>query len=407
VRTVYQRLGCAPRCPVIVVGGTNGKGSTSAMLASIYRAAHYRVGLYTSPHLLRYNERVCIDGREASDGELSEAFEAVEAARGNVLLTYFEFGTLAAIWLFARAGLDLWVMEVGLGGRLDAVNILDADLAVITTIDIDHVAYLGNTREAIGREKAGIFRAGRPAVCGDSSPPESLLEAAASVGARLRLAGRDFHWTASGDRWQYQGPGQSRYGLPHPALRGRYQLANGATVLASVEALQERLPVDAGALRTGLVSVEWPGRFQVLPGRPSIILDVAHNCEASRALASALGPRSAGRRTLAVFGMLEDKDIADVARALAGAVDLWFIAPLPPPRGADAVTLLAALQGAGVDAAAVLSCPDIAAAYARACEEAGEADRIAVFGSFLTVAAVMSARAMPGLSGMATATPLQ
>ncbi len=397
VREVYDRLGVRPRCPVIVVAGTNGKGSTCAMLEAVFRQAHYRCALYTSPHLMRYNERVRIDGSEASDEALCDAFAAVEAARGDTRLTYFEFGTLAAIWLFAQQALDLWIMEVGLGGRLDAVNVLDADLAVLTAIDLDHRDYLGDTREAIGREKAGILRAAKPAVCGDTEPPRSVLETSEELGAGLWIAGREFRAETLGDKWNYSGPSWQRFGLPFPALRGRYQIDNAATVVAVLERLAPRLPVDAGALRTGLLAVQWPARFQVLPGRPVVILDVAHNPQAARALAANLGKVVPGRRTFAVFGMLRDKDIAASAAALAPAVDRWFLAPLPGPRGAGVEDLARALRLAGVPESATILCPNVGAAYTRALEEAADTDRIATFGSFLTVAAVMSQRATTGM----------
>ena len=256
-----------------------------------------------------------------------------------VPLTQFEFGTLAALWLFARAAPDAVILEVGLGGRLDAVNIVDADVAVVTTVDLDHLDYLGPTRESIGREKAGIFRPGRPAVCGDAAPPVTLVEHARAIGAQLLLAGRDFGYEATGRQWRYHGPGGPRYGLPHPALRGACQLANAATVFAALGLLAERLPLPAAALRDGLLAVDLPGRFQVLPGRPAIVLDVGHNPQAARSLAAALGTMGFHPRTFAVFGMLADKDIAGVAAALAGRIDRWHVAPLPGPRGADVATL--------------------------------------------------------------------
>jgi dihydrofolate synthase/folylpolyglutamate synthase len=288
VRAVHARLGLELACPVVTVGGTNGKGSTCAMSDAILRAAGYSVGVYTSPHLLRYNERVVIDGRAASDAELVEAFHAIEDARTAtsppVALTYFEFGTLAALWLFARAKPDAVILEVGLGGRLDAVNVVDADVAVLTSIDLDHQDYLGDTREAIGREKAGIFRAGRPAVCGDPEPPRSVIDHANAVGAPLLRIGVDYGATPEGTQWRYHGPGGARVGLPYPALRGAYQLGNAATVLAALGTLKDRLPVSSGAIRDGLVNVTLAGRFMVLPGRPVIVLDVAHNPHAARAV---------------------------------------------------------------------------------------------------------------------------
>jgi dihydrofolate synthase / folylpolyglutamate synthase len=396
VAEVAKRLGLRIDCPVVTVGGTNGKGSTCAMLDAIYRRAGYRTALYTSPHLLRYNERVRIDGAEASDEALVAAFERVETARAPdraapVPLTYFEFGTLAALALFADARPDVLILEVGLGGRLDAVNIVDPDVAVVATVDVDHADYLGTSREAIGREKAGIFRAGRPAICGDGDPPSSLLEQASRIGAVLWLIGRDFRYAGEGTQWRYEGPGGSRYGLPYPALRGPYQLQNAATALAAIDALRERRPVAAGAVREGLVHVDLPGRLQVLPGRPAVVLDVAHNPHAARALAAALAAMGSFRRTLAVFGMLKDKDIEGVVQALAPRIDAWYVAPLPGPRGAGVARLGAALAASGVAAHTIVACDGVESAYAAARKEAEDTDRIAAFGSFLTVAAVLDA----------------
>jgi len=395
VATVTARMAIDVGCPVITVGGTNGKGSTCAMLDAIYRHGGYRVGQYTSPHLLRFNERVRIDGEEASDGMLVAAFARVEQARTAsdpaTPLTYFEFSTLAALHVFAAARLEVLVLEVGLGGRLDAVNAIDADVAVVTAIDIDHVDYLGSTREDIGREKAGIFRAGRPAICGDADPPRSLVAHAAAVGAPLWRIGHEFAYRVTGTQWAYRGPGGSRHGLPIPALRGAYQLANAATALAATDAMRERLPVSAGAVRDGLVRVELAGRFQVLPGRPTIVLDVAHNPQAARAFAATLGDMGFHRRTHAVFAMLADKDIDGVAEAVAPRVDTWFVAPLPGPRGASAERIAQALQDAGVSAQSIRAFGDVQQAFAAAREGADEADRIAAFGSFLTVAAALAA----------------
>jgi dihydrofolate synthase/folylpolyglutamate synthase len=297
VRAVHARLDAAIRCPVITVAGTNGKGSTCAFLDAILRSAGYRVGLYTSPHLREYNERVRIAGTNATDANLIEAFNAVEdarlatgdAPRPPVTLTYFEFGTLAALWLFARANLDALILEVGLGGRLDAVNIVDADVAILTSVAIDHIDYLGPTREDIGREKAGIFRAGRPALCAEPDPPASVAATAKSIGADLLRIGQDYGYVDEGSQWRYRGLRGERYGLPFPALRGAYQLANAATALAALDCLHRQLPVSSGAVREGLLTVALPGRFQVLPGRPATVLDVAHNPHAARALAEARG----------------------------------------------------------------------------------------------------------------------
>ena len=404
VDTVRRALGLDLPFPVITVGGTNGKGSVCAMLEAILSQAGYRTGCYTSPHLLRYNERVRIARGEAGDDDLVESFSAVERARNDVPLTYFEFGTLAAVWLFQNRRVEVGVLEVGLGGRLDAVNAFDADCAVVTTVDIDHVDFLGGNREAIGFEKAGIFRAGRPAVCADAEPPASLVRHAEAIGARLLRAGRDFGFTPQGAQWRYWGPRGRRNGLPHPVLRGACQLGNAAAAITALECLRERLPVAAGDVRAGLLQAENPGRFQVLPGRPVVVLDVAHNPQAARALAASLNAMGRGGRTLAVFAMLRDKDVAGVIAALASRIDHWFVAGLTGARGAAASELERALASAGVSAVTV--CGDVAAAYSQACEQAGENDRILVFGSFYTVASVMQTRALPaGGKAQCGATP--
>ena len=392
VRDVGSRMRIAIDCPVVTVGGTNGKGSTCAMLEAIFLRAGHRTGLYTSPHLLAYNERVRIGGEPAADADLVAAFNAVEDARGDTPLTYFEYGTLAALWLFARAALDALILEVGLGGRLDAVNVVDADVAVVTSVDIDHVEYLGATREHIGAEKAGIFRPGRPAVCGDRDPPRSLVDRASEIGAPLAVIGRDFDYVVeSPAQWRFRGPRGNRYGLPMPALRGRYQLANAASALVVVDLLRDRLGIPASAVRDGLAAVELAGRFHVLPGRPTIVLDVAHNPHAARALAATLGDMGFHPRTHAVVGMLADKDIAGVVTAVKPRIERWHVAPLPGPRGASAARMRDAVIGAGVPSQAVVAHDDIAAAFAAARGEADEADRIIVFGSFLTVAAALAA----------------
>jgi dihydrofolate synthase / folylpolyglutamate synthase len=391
VADVRSRMDAPLACPVVTVTGTNGKGSTCALLESMLAAASYRTGLYTSPHLLSYNERVRIGGAPAADEALLAAFNAVEDARGEVPLTYFEYGTLAALWLFARASLEAVVLEVGLGGRLDAVNVVDADVAVVTSIDLDHMDYLGPTREDIGREKAGIFRAGRPVVCGEPDPPPTLLAHAHALGAPLSRIGRDYGYVSGEGQWSYWGPGGGRHGLPTPALRGAIQLANAATAITALDLLGDRLRVSAGALRTGLVSVKLAGRFQVLAGRPTIVLDVAHNPHAARVLAATLGTMGFHPRTTAVFGMLADKDVDGVVAATMSRFDRWHVATLPGPRGADADALRAALVRAGVSVRDIHNHGDVASAYRAARSEAGEADRIVVFGSFLTVAAALAA----------------
>lgn len=389
VAAVSRRMALAVRMPVFTVAGTNGKGSTCAMLERILRCAGYRTGLYTSPHLLRYNERVRLGGEEAQDAALVEGFEAVERARDDIPLTYFEYGTLAALWLFQREAPDALVLEVGLGGRLDAVNIVDADCAIITGIGIDHVDYLGGTREAIGAEKAGIFRAGRPAVLADRDPPRSVLDAAQQIGARLLMIGRDFDYQAQEQQWQYRGPDGSRTVLAHPALRGKVQLRNAATSIAALHCLRERLPVAMQDIRNGLSHVSLAGRFQVLPGRPQVILDVAHNPEAARALAANLGSSGFSPETIAVIGMLRDKDIDGVVAELKGRVTRWHASSLDGPRGASAERLAAAIRASGTGAPVFLH-DSPAQALAAARSAAGENDKILVFGSFVTVAAAMA-----------------
>lgn len=395
VRLVQERLDANPSCPVITVTGTNGKGSTCAMLASMLRSAGYRTGVYTSPHLVRYNERVVIDGVVVEDQALVTAFAAVEDARTSlepaVPLTYFEFGTLAALWTFARARLDVLVLEIGLGGRLDAVNIIDSDVAVVTSVDLDHMDYLGPTREDIGREKAGVMRAGRLAICGDPDPPASLVAHAMAIGARLIRIGRDYGFTAQGAHWNYWGPGGARHGLPQPSLRGHYQLGNAATAIAALAELRQRLPVSGGAVRDGLVNVELPGRFGVLPGRPATVFDVAHNPHAVRALAETLGTMGFYPVTYAVCGMLADKDIDGVIAAVKARVDHWLVATLPSPRGASSHLLYERLVAAGVRSEAIARFDDVVGAWHQAKLRAGQADRILVFGSFLTVGAVLAA----------------
>ncbi len=378
VAEVRERMGLSLECPVITVGGTNGKGSTCAMLEAILRCAGYRTGLYTSPHLLRYNERVRIGAVEAGDEALSAAFAAVERARGATPLTYFEYGTLAALQLFVEVGVEAAVLEVGLGGRLDAVNIVDADCAVLTSIGIDHVDYLGGTREAIGREKAGIFRAGRPAVVADADPPATVSEAA---GRKLYI-GRDFGFQAEPGQWSYWGPLGRRGGLAYPALRGKTQLRNAAAALCALDSLRDRLPVAMQDVRRGLAEVELPGRFQVLAGRPQVILDVAHNAQAAHTLAENLADSGYSPETIAVCGMLRDKDIAAVVRELAPRITRWHVASLAGPRAASAADIAAHLPQAHEFASP-------SAAFAAAKALAGEGDKIVVFGSFLTVAEVM------------------
>jgi len=391
---VKERLGQKKSCPVILVGGTNGKGSTCAMLECILLAAGYRTGVYSSPHLLRYNERVRINGRQADDAALCAGFARVEAGRGETPLTYFEFGTLAAWETFAQAALDVIILEVGLGGRLDAVNIYDPDCAIVTTVDMDHMDFLGDSREKIGFEKAGIFRAGIPAICGDDNPPLSLLEHAAKIGAKLQVLGKDFGYLRQELQWQFWSLDgdtlNKRSSLAFPGMRGGNQLQNASVVLAALDALRDKLPVAMQDIRRGLIEVEVPGRFQVLPGQPTIILDVAHNPQAARVLADNLGNMAFHPETYAVFGMLRDKDMPAVVEALKGRITRWLPCTLSGPRAATAEELAEVLVSSGIlGPHQCFDSPALALDYAR--EQAGDGDRIVAFGSFLTVADVMSA----------------
>ncbi|MDD2722274.1 MAG: bifunctional tetrahydrofolate synthase/dihydrofolate synthase [Gallionella sp.] len=399
VAAVKQRLGLEPGFPVIIVGGTNGKGSVCAMLEAILAAAGYKVGCYTSPHLLHYNERVRIAKEQATDAELCASFEAIEQARGETALTYFEFGTLAAMQCFIAHRVDVAILEVGLGGRLDAVNVFDADVALVTSVDIDHTDYLGDTREVIAFEKAGIYRAGRVAICADGDVPETLRDHAATIGAQLWRIGHEFGfslpdkgglgWVSA--QWDFFGPRGERHALPLPALRGAFQLNNASAVLAALDALHDRLPVSMAAVRQGLAGVQLAGRFQFVPGRPQLILDVAHNPHAARSLAQNLANLPPCPHTYAVFAMLKDKDMAGVVQLLAPHVDTWLVAGIDAPRGASAEELADVLRQAGVRGE-IVCFSDTAHALLHACDVAGENDRILAFGSFYTVAQAMAAR---------------
>lgn len=393
VSAVKERLGIQLDCPIIIVGGTNGKGSTCAMLESILIQGGYKTGLYTSPHIVRFNERARINGVPVSDDEFVRAFNLIEQAKDEISLSYFEFTTLASVKLLADAKLDVVILEVGLGGRLDAVNIFDADVAIVTSVDIDHVAYLGSTREAIGFEKAGIFRAGRTAICSDPSPPRSLIEHANKIGADLWLFGRDFNYTGEQGiethQWNYAGREQRRHSLAYPALRGANQLLNASAALAALEALRDRLPLGAQAIRNGLVMVDLPGRFQVLPGRPTVILDVAHNPHAAATLYRNLDNMGFHPYTYAVFGAMQDKDIAGMIRHLKNSIDHWCVTDLPVARAATKEQIVDLVEQNTSDVEhTIQSFENPAAAYRYALSKAGENDRIVVFGSFLTVAGV-------------------
>jgi dihydrofolate synthase/folylpolyglutamate synthase len=390
IRRVLDKLHPEPPgFKLITVGGTNGKGSSVAMLEAIYLAAGYRVGSYTSPHLLRYNERIRLDGEEVGDQALVAAFERVDQARGQVSLTYFEFGTLAAIDLFYRIPLDVVILEVGMGGRLDAVNILDADVALVTNVDLDHTAWLGKDREAIGFEKAGIYRPGRPAIFNDAEPPKRLREHAEAIGAKLWLLDRDYGFEVQANQWRFRHGEVQRTALPMPALRGAFQVKNAAGVVMAVEALNTALPVNPAQLRQGLLSARVPGRMQVLDGPCEVLLDVAHNPHAAGVLAQTLMRQPPKGRCYAVVGMLADKDIPAILRQLCTLVDVWLPAGLEVPRGATALAMASALSDACGEVRMEVH-PTVTEAYRAALAEVGEGDRLLVFGSFYTVAEVLT-----------------
>lgn len=394
VRDVATRMDLQrPAKKVITVAGTNGKGSTVAFIEAIARAAGWNVGAYTSPHLLAYNERVRIDGRDVADAALVAGFKAVEAARGETPLTYFEYGTLCALWLFQRSQLDLAILEVGLGGRLDAVNLIDADVAVITTVDLDHQDWLGNDREAIGLEKAGIARAGKPLVLGEDDPPSSVLGRAYAIGASALRANCDFFFEpmratdVDPQLWCWREVG-CRMELPLPQLAAPAQLRNAATAIAALRAL--RKPIPKPAIAEGIAATHLPGRLQRFErDGVEIILDVGHNPQAARELAAWLQQAPARGRTLAIFAALGDKDLQGVVAALAAHIDAWLLAGLDQagPRG----LALAAFVGrlAGTVAADGAGFATVAQALQAACAGAGAGDRILVFGSFHTVAAAL------------------
>ena len=396
-RAVKERLNLAPKCPLIIVGGTNGKGSVCAFLTQMYVQAGYKVGTLTSPHLQHYNERIAINGVPSSDEQIVTSFERIQAAcKDDIALTYFEYNVLAAVDVFDRANVDLMVLEVGMGGRLDAVNVFDADVTVVTSVDIDHQAFLGDTVEKIAFEKAGIFRAGKPAVVAQLPLPESMRAHAEALGTPILLLQRDFAYVKQEQQqWSFRFHPQqnlglaehNRHALPIPALRGSYQMSNAACALAVLECLTARLPVDIGAIKRGLLLVSNPGRFQVLPGRPLVVWDVGHNPHAAHALRNGLLALPYAQKRIAVFSMLADKDIASVLNIVKDQFDEWLIAPLDMPRGMKTEDLQAALNQAGIEA--VVSFPNITEAYQSALSQATENDRIVTFGSFHTVAEVM------------------
>jgi dihydrofolate synthase / folylpolyglutamate synthase len=407
VRTVAARMDLKLNCPVFTVAGTNGKGSTCAMLESILMAAGYRTALYTSPHLVHFEERLRFSGQMVDATQFVAACGRVERARSpkdaqktgpEVSLTYFEFTTLAALAAIEAANVDAVILEVGLGGRLDAVNVIDTDCAVLTSIDLDHMELLGPTREAIGFEKAGIMRQGRAAVVSDPLPPQSVVDHAKAIGADLWLHGRDFHFEGDRQQWTWAtsaGRGSRRYsGMAYPALRGANQLINASGVLAALAALRDRLPVSAQAVKQGLAAVELPGRFQIVPGEPALVLDVAHNPHAVSALVANLDAMGFYPRTHAVFGGMADKDLQQVLQRAAPLVDAWYFCDLPTKRAQTANGLLSIweqLSGGGKPTGKAVATTHSSPAQAlqAALVQADPADRILVFGSFYTVGGVL------------------
>ncbi len=387
VSQVAARLDVLRPAPfVFTVAGTNGKGTTCRTLESVLLAAGFSVGVYSSPHLVRYTERVRIQNAELPESEHTRAFAEIEAVRGETSLTYFEYGTLSALWLFKQAGVDVVILEVGLGGRLDATNLVDANVAVITSIALDHTDWLGPDRESIGREKAGVFRSGKPAVVGESEMPHTIAEVANEKGAQLMRRGVDWQYEVQGDIWCFRDAQGELTGLPLPQV----PQPNAATALAALRA--SGLAVSEQAIRDGIASAILPGRFQIVAENPRLILDVAHNPHAATYLAGRLRAEPKKGRVLAVIGMLHDKDIAGTLTCLEPVVDSWYCAPLEGPRGATAQQLIAHLP-AGKEY------QDVAAAWHAAMAEATTVDTVLVCGSFHTVAHVMEAMDAGGTGG--------
>jgi dihydrofolate synthase/folylpolyglutamate synthase len=398
VRQVAERLQLKLNVPVITVAGTNGKGSTCAMLEAIYLQAGYKTGVYTSPHLVDFEERCRLLGESPTADAFAAAFAEVEQARQDTSLTYFEFSTLAIMKMMADAALDVVILEVGLGGRLDAVNVMDADCAIITSIDLDHTALLGNDRDSIGLEKAGIMRAGKPVIISDPVPPDSIVKHAESLGADAWLMGKDFNFSGDQLQWSWAGRGRRYSGLAYPALRGANQLLNASGVLAAVEVMRPQLPVTAQAIRNGLAMVELTGRFQIVPGEPVLVLDVAHNPHSAAALAANLDAMGFYPTTHAVFGAMADKDLQSMLKKLLPLVDAWYFTDLPLPRASSAQQLAS-------DWAAMNTRKDAKASEHETPQKALDAailaanptDRILVFGSFYTVGGVLQ-HGIPRLS---------
>ena len=385
---VKQNLNLLPKCPIVSVTGTNGKGSVCAYLTAIYKEAGFKTGTLTSPHLLKFNERIAINAEAVTDDLIIQAFRAIEEARGDILLTYFEFNTLAAEWVFHQQQVDIMNLEVGLGGRLDAINVFDADCAILTNIDLDHQDYLGDTIEKIGYEKAGIFRTGKPAICGQTPAPQSVIAYCQEQDIPLYCLDSDFSCQDKENQWDFTFKDKARTSLPLPTLRGAYQIRNASCALAAIECLNERIPVDVGAIKRGLLGAKNPGRFQIMPGKPFVVLDVAHNPHAARALVSNLTKLPFAPNKIAVFSMLADKDVDEVIHLCKNSFDAWYIAPLDSPRALNTESLAQKLKEKGITN--IHAFGSIVKAYEHALSEAQENDRITVFGSFFTVAEILA-----------------
>lgn len=391
METMLKRLNIRFNCPVFTVGGTNGKGSTCAFIESALLAGGYTVGVHTSPHLIRFNERVRINGEDAGDEDLIRQFEKVEAARGEMTLSYFEYTLLGILLLFAEKNLDAVVLEIGLGGRLDAVNAVEPSVSVITSIGIDHTAYLGKTRESIGWEKAHIYRPGKPAVCADANPPITVEQYSEKIGAQLLVIGRNFKFEHRQGclTWNFSGSKGELNNLPLPTMPGEHQLNNASGAFEALQCLQRKLPLKREAFETALLKTRITGRFSKVRNAPEVYLDVGHNPHAAKELAKTLGDLPKVPRQSAVFGMLSDKDRAQVCRIMACSFDKWYVSDLEGPRGGTAEDLSKLLGEAGVAAEKVQSFKSVEEALARALEDARETDRIVTFGSFLTVASAV------------------
>ena len=388
IKIVIERLNLDISFPILTVGGTNGKGSTCSILESIYREAGYKVACYTSPHFLNFNERIKIQTLAVSDEVICEAFSRIESAREDVTLTYFEYGTIAAMIIFSEAHVDVAILEVGLGGRLDAVNVFDADCAIVTTDDLDHMDYLGHTREAIGFEKAGIYRTEKTSICGDFDPPQSLIKHAELIHADLKIIGKDFGYEAHHDSFDFLIDSTFVMNLPLPKLQGDFQLANATNALMAVKAMEDKLPLTEISIQKGITLTLLPGRFQEVKKMPSLILDVAHNPQAARSLSHNLKTHVVPGKTIAVFSILKDKDIFGVINELNLDIDDWFIAEIQNERAASIENISNTIQKIN-PSAHIEAFKNIQEAYQFASKEVRRNDRIIVFGSFFTVADIM------------------